>query len=215
MTVLFKKSKLGHERENLPPPLRGFEHINRYVDRKTSVLNAKILPGEFYVTRGHERIVTVLGSCISACIRDTRSHVGGMNHFMLPANQLEPADSLTLNRYGNFAMENLINEILKNGGNRHYLEVKIFGGGKVLRQNFDVGMRNINFAKSYLDNEGLKIVAEDVAGIYPRKVVYDPITGKVKVKLLKQTRTNTLIKREEEYHKSLEVQPVEGDIELF
>ena len=67
-----------------PPSIAGFEHVNRYVDREHGVIAAKILPGEYYVTQEDELITTVLGSCISACIRDKESGMGGMNHFMLP-----------------------------------------------------------------------------------------------------------------------------------
>ena len=136
---------------NAPPPskimqkcLRGFNDINRYWDKTHDTFAAKILPGEYYVTANNEAIVTVLGSCVSACIRDKVFGIGGMNHFMLPINKnmsdIDIAAMSNAGRYGNFAMEKMINDILKNGGTRENLEVKIFGGGRVLKD-----MKNIRY----------------------------------------------------------------------
>ena len=122
----------------------GFAHVNRYFDRLLDHVVVKILPGEYYVTTQGEAVVTVLGSCVSACIRDRRSGIGGMNHFMLPESF--PGEVATANgrgeRYGNIAMEQLVNSVLKAGGDRRELEVKVFGGGRVLAQMTDVGKRN-------------------------------------------------------------------------
>ena len=167
--------------KNLPKPdkpLRGFEGINRFWDRQREIFAAKILPGEYYVTTQDELISTVLGSCVSACIRDPAMRIGGMNHFMLPSGNSESrhVDS-EATRYGNFAMEKLINDILKNGGRREQLEVKVFGGGNVLKNMgaTDIGGGNIRFVREYLKMEGFKIISEDLGDIYPRKVIYDPI----------------------------------------
>ena len=206
----------------MEPVLPGFQAIKRYWDRQRNRIAAKLLPGEFYVTKNRELITTVLGSCVSACIRDPDFAIGGMNHFMLPAN----GDSTTLNiadyrsdaaRYGNYAMEQLINEILKNGGRRHALEIKLFGGGRVLQHmtHSDIGGRNIDFVTKYIAAEGLKIAAQDLGDIYPRKVVYDPYTGKVQVKKLRTMHNDTIVKRETGYMKVLQEEPVSGDIELF
>lgn len=185
------------------------------------VFAAKILPGEFYVSEHGEMIVTVLGSCISACIRDKIHGIGGMNHFMLPVQSLSSnnwgADASSVEtRYGNWAMEYLINEILKRGGSKRNMEVKIFGGGKVLDNVSDVGARNIAFVKDFLEMEGLTIKAEDVGGIFPRKVLYFPDTGAVKVRKMKTTRNDTVLQRERKYRDSLrEEKPSHGDVELF
>ena len=201
--------------------LRGFHDINRYWDRTHETFAAKILPGEYYVTANNEAIVTVLGSCVSACIRDKVFGIGGMNHFMLPINRsvshAEVAAMSNAGRYGNFAMEKMINDILKHGGTRENLEVKIFGGGRVLQnmQSLDIGNGNINFVREYIETENLKLVSEDVGDIFPRKVMYFPLTGKVKVKKLRQMHNNTIIERESTYMSSLEVKPAESDIELF
>lgn len=196
--------------------LAGFSHINRYWDKQNEIISAKILPGQFYVTKENEAIVTVLGSCISACIRDPLSGVGGMNHFMLPADNSGKDTKLSESaRYGNFAMEMLINEILKNGGKKQNLEVKIFGGGKILRNMTDVGERNIEFAITYIKTEGLKLISSDVGSPHPRKVYYFPDSGRVRIKKLRKLHNDTVIERETDYMKDLVKKPVKSDIELF
>ncbi len=136
--------------------------------------NAKILPGEYYVTRSEEVITTVLGSCISACIRDPSAQVGGMNHFMLPEDSssgdgnrwLDPVAGLAT-RYGSHAMESLINELMKLGASRSRFEIKLFGAGRILASVTDVGARNIAFVHEYLKTEGLRALAEDLGDIFP------------------------------------------------
>lgn len=205
----------------LPQVLPGFEHINRYWDARMNLVAAKILPGEFYVSLHGEMIATVLGSCISACIRDRVHGIGGMNHFMLPVQgeyssaQWGVSSVSAPSRYGNWAMEFLINEILKAGGERQNLEVKVFGGGNVLSNMTSVGIRNIEFVKTYLAQEGLQIKASDVGDQFPRKVLYFPDTGAVKVRKLKQTNNNTVVQREKAYIEGIISQPKSGDIELF
>ena len=207
----------GFNRENLPSCWQEFNHINRYWDKTTGMPTAKILPGEFYVTAVNEAITTVLGSCISACIRDPVAGIGGMNHFMLPVKKEREVsnDLSTAARYGNFAMEQMINDILRNGGSRESLEIKIFGGGKVMKAMTDVGKRNIKFVKDYVALEGFRLVAEDVGGLHPRKVVYLPKTGKVMVKKLYNKHNQTIELRDEKYLDQISKSEVESDIELF
>lgn len=202
----------------LPRALHGFGHVKRYWDKSCNRIVAKILPGEVYVTKIDEMITTVLGSCISACIRDPYASVGGMNHFMLPVskdmNMLLEKDNNAA-RYGNFAMEQLINEILKHGGQRQNLEVKLFGGGKVLSHMTDVGKRNIEFALEYVKLEGLKLISDDLGDIYPRKIQYDPMMGNARMKKLRTMHNKTVAEREVAYMHEIEVTPSAGDIELF
>ncbi len=202
-----------------PLVLPGFEHVRRSWNNTYEAYAARLLPGEYYVTLNDEGVYTTLGSCISACIRDRVTGVGGMNHFMLPASLDADgwkATSLSAaTRYGNYAMEHLINVILKNGGSRQNLEVKIFGGGRILANMTDVGMRNIKFVRDYVQTEGLKVVAEDVGDIYPRMVVYFPASGKVRVKRLRSLHNNVIIQEEIRYISTIESKPVGGDIELF
>jgi chemotaxis protein CheD len=206
---------------NIPTALAGFEHINRYWDKTMHVHAAKILPGELYVSLHGEMIVTVLGSCVSACIRDRVRGVGGMNHFMLPeqnehsSERWGSSDISSATRYGNWAMEFLINEILKAGGRRADLEVKVFGGGQVLSNMTDIGQRNVAFVKYYLAKEGLPITAMDAGGLYPRKVLYFPDTGAVKVRKLRTTSNDVIVSRERAYIKDITSKPKEGGVELF
>lgn len=201
-----------------PPPLPGFEHVKRTWNPKYEAYAARIMPGELYVTRRDEGVYTTLGSCISACIRDPLLRIGGMNHFMLPFIK-EMSDGHAWGsaamRYGNYAMEHLINVILSNGGARERLEVKIFGGGRILENMSDVGRQNIAFVREYLKVEGLSIVSEDVGSSYPRIVVYFPATGRVRVKRLRSLHNNTIIQQETSYIDSISSKPVSGDIELF
>ena len=208
---------------NFRPPLAlpGFEHIRRGWNDAHEACSARLLPGEYYVTKSDEGVYTTLGSCISACIRDRVSGIGGMNHFMLPASASADRDSWRstslseATRYGNFAMEHLINEILKNGGQKQNLEVKLFGGGRIMANMTDIGMRNITFAHDYLKTEGLKVVSEDLGDVYPRMVVYFPASGKVRVKRLRSLHTNTIAAQESQYLESIKEKPVSGDVELF
>jgi len=199
--------------------LPGFEHVKRGWNETYGAYSARLNPGEYYVTKNDEAIYTTLGSCISACIRDRVNGVGGMNHFMLPASSDESgwkaAGLGSATRYGNFAMEHLINEILKNGGSRQNLEVKLFGGGRIIANMTDVGLRNISFARDYIETEGLRVTSEDVGDIFPRMVVYFPSSGKVRVKRLRSLHNNTIVEQEKQYLQTIEKKPVSGDIELF
>ena len=122
-------------------------------------------------------------------------------------------DSAT--RYGSFAMEHLINDILKQGGNRNNLEVKLTGGGKIMANMSDVGARNIEFAIEYLQTENLDVIIQDLGDIYPRKVLYYPTTGRLRVKKLRTLHNETLVQREQAYQNELNVQPDSGGVELF
>jgi chemotaxis protein CheD len=190
-----------------------------YYDRTFDIEAAKISPGEYYFTDKNMMIVTVLGSCVSACIRDTVSGIGGMNHFMLPDGAKSDKDNPASEsmRYGTYAMEVLINQLMRNGARRENLEAKIFGGGNVLRSFTTnmVGDRNAEFVKRYLKAEGIRVVSEDLLDIYPRKVYYFPKTGKVMVKKLKQLNNYTLVKREEAYSSKLKTNDVAGEVDLF
>ncbi len=211
---------LKKQRETRSRCLPGFEHINRYWDKVHEVDAAKILPGEFYVTREHELVSTVLGSCVSACIRDVKLGVGGMNHFMLPVEKgaSNSGTNSESARYGNHAMEMLINAILKAGGLKKNLEVKLFGGGRVLASmsKIDVGQQNIDFIRTYVELEKLMVATEDLGDIYPRKVLYFPQTGRVLMKKLRKVHNETLEKREQRYQEKLRQEKIDSDdIELF
>jgi chemotaxis protein CheD len=197
--------------------LPGFENIRRYRNA-TGTLIAKLLPGDYYVTREDEVLDTVLGSCVSACIRNPRLKIGGMNHFMLPrpsGNGNDTWESIAgrATRYGTASMEQLINRILAAGGSRADLEVKIFGGGKVLSSLSDVGNHNVTFVRDFLRQEGLKVSSEDVGDVCPRHVQYFPLTGRVRVRHLNSRQD--IVREEQRYLSGLDKAPVAGEIDLF
>ena len=200
---------------------RTYEEVlapNLYFDRHFNAEAAKILPGEYFVTGRDMVLVTVLGSCVAACIRDRVSGVGGMNHFMLPDNGGDPGNLLGASmRYGSYAMEILINQLIKLGAIRSNLEAKVFGGGQVLRgfSAGNVGERNAEFVLDYLHTENIRIAAQDLLDIYPRKVYYFPQNGRVLVKKLRNQHNNTIVEREQEYVTRITSADVAGDVELF
>lgn len=199
--------------------MRGFEAINRYVDKAQGVVTAKILPGEYYVTDKQEMITTVLGSCISVCIYEQRTGLGAMNHFMLPSsNGNNDADDLMSEsfRYGDVAMERMINDLLKNGADKDKIVFKAFGGGQIIKQMTSVGERNIKFLHKFMVMEGYKLSAVDLGGPHPRKVNFFPKTGKVMVKKLQHMHNDTIAIRETQYKSKIDTPTIEaGDIDLF
>ncbi|PXW96505.1 chemotaxis protein CheD [Sphaerotilus hippei] len=148
----------------------------------------KVLPGEYFVYDEDVLIMTTLGSCIAACLWDRVARIGGLNHFMLPD---AGAGAIDGGRYGSFAMELLINELLKRGANRTTLEAKVFGGGAVISgmNTINVGERNTKFVMEYLATERIPVVSKDVMDVYPRKVCFFPHSGKAMVKRLAPTST--------------------------
>jgi len=189
---------------------------NRYFDRGFATEAAKILPGEYYVADNDMLLVTVLGSCVAACIRDADSGIGGMNHFMLPDDGGRDTVG-TSARYGTYAMEVLINHLLKLGARRSRLEAKVFGGGAVLASlaSSNVGARNAEFVLNFLKTEKIPVVAKDLLDSYPRKVYFFPATGRVLVKKLHRVHNETLFSRERDYKARLTKEPLAGDVELF
>jgi chemotaxis protein CheD len=188
---------------------------NHYRDHHFDSLATKILPGEYYATAGAEVVVTVLGSCVAACIRDPVSGIGGMNHFLLPDNGT--SDVGTSARYGAFAMELLINELLAMGAIRGRLQAKVFGGGNVIAGMVinDVGRRNAEFVEQYLSREGIPVVARDLMGSLPRKVYFFPETGEVLVKKLRSVKNDTILMRERSLRDVVARESTSGGIELF
>lgn len=174
---------------------------------------AKVLPGEYYVSNEDVVIMTVLGSCIAACIWDSRLRIGGMNHFMLPEGGAD-----TSGRYGSYAMELLINQLVKMGSSREYMQAKVFGGGAVISgfTTMNVGERNTKFVMDYLATERIPVVSKDVLDIYPRKVVFFPVTGKAMVKRLAHAHPETLESQERQGLATKVVQSTSGgSVDLF
>ncbi len=176
----------------------------------------KIGPGDHYVTRSpDEMILTVLGSCVAACIRDPVAGVGGMNHFMLPESASGNWGTASASlRYGNFAMERLINDLLCRGGRRGRLEVKVFGGAAMNEGGTDVGLRNAEFVETYLQAEGLAITARHLRGRHARRIHYFPLTGRVQLREL-QIEVSDVRVAEAGYQAAIKSKPSAGSIELF
>ncbi len=174
----------------------------------------KVLPGEYFVSSEDMMIMTVLGSCISACIWDGRVRAGGMNHFMLPDG--DSADGF--GRYGAYAMELLINQMIKIGARRETMQAKVFGGAQVMAgfTSLNVGERNTQFVFDYLSTEHIAVVSQDVLDIHPRKVCFLPVTGKALVKRLAHTHPETLVVEERKGNAvTLAKSTAGGSIDLF
>lgn len=161
-----------------------------YKDHHFQYDAVKVLPGEYFVSNEDLVIMTVLGSCIAACIWDGTVRAGGMNHFMLPDG--DSADGF--GRYGSYAMELLINEMLKMGARRETMQAKVFGGAQVMHgfTTMNVGERNTKFVLDYLQTERIPVVSQDVLDIHPRKVCFFPVMGKALVKRLAHSHPETL-----------------------
>ncbi|WP_245434147.1 chemoreceptor glutamine deamidase CheD [Pseudolabrys taiwanensis] len=189
----------------------------RIFDAQAQAWMVKVFPGEYYVTKKpDELLVTVLGSCVAACIRDPIAHIGGMNHFMLPHhNSGNWGQDSRSARFGNFAMEKLINELIKAGADRNRMEVKVFGGGNVTDTSNAIGSENAEFVLRYLEAEGFRCAAQDLGGSLPRRIHYYPSTGRVVRKLLGTSDTFTVNREERDYGKRLLSQKTTGDIQLF
>lgn len=187
-----------------------------YFEHKFNKNAAKILPGEYLVTGEDLLLVTILGSCVAACIWDDQRQIGGMNHFLLPDTEAAGAVSESA-RYGGFAMEILVNELLKAGASRRDLQAKVFGGGNVLQAftKTAVGTRNAEFVREYLAAEKIPVIAEDLEGIHPRKVHFFPQSGRVMVKRLPHAHETAVVQEEKAYCSRLASQQVTGDVELF
>jgi chemotaxis protein CheD len=208
-----------HTRRLEAPEADHFASVTRrYRDPRFDAIAVKVFPGEHFVTANpDEMLVTILGSCVSACIRDPLAGVGGMNHFMLPEAMGGGWDTASGSmRYGNVAMERLINDVLKQGGVRQRLEIKVFGGGNVMKgATSNIGHRNADFVETYLVAENLPITAHHLRGSLPRRVHYFPSTGRVMLLELRRTEEEAVVRSEGLYKSKIQVEPISGSAELF
>lgn len=206
------------------PRSRG-EGFQELAPRPNGQCAIRILPGGYFVTTvPHFMMMTLLGSCVSACLRDPITGFSGMNHFMLPVN---PFSRLTQNsdalRFGNHAMEVLVNELLASGAPRERLEAKVFGGADMGLSNDDatnIGLDNAEFVMQYLQREDIKILSKDLGGKQPRKVHFYPTTGKVKMRLLDRPDVKSIITEEKSFRDKIRNNPPrpivdDDDVELF
>jgi chemotaxis protein CheD len=193
---------------------REYEARTFYYDSVFKTDAVKLLPGEYYVHDADDLVLmTVLGSCVAACLFDRTARLSGMNHFMLP-------DGGSAGRYGLYAMELLINELMKRGARRERLEAKVFGGGQVMRNfsTMNVGEQNVKFVEQFLAAERITIVSHDVLDIYPRKVCLFPGSARALCKKLASTQSDVIATEENLYRGRLSGQPAAatvGSVELF
>lgn len=207
------------ERRNQADPLQVSEYYSgarRFFNKAHNCYVVKIFAGDCVVSdKNDEMLATILGSCVSACVRDPVASVGGMNHFLLPGSDNVDMQSSDSARYGVFAMESLINGLLKMGAQKDRLEFKVFGGGNVINNSARIGSKNAAFIRSFLKREGYSIIAEDLEGNYPRSIHYYPTTGKVMLRKLQRKEDMIIAEQEKKYSTSINTKPIEGDIELF
>lgn len=192
----------------------------RYYDPKLGAWIEQVNQGQVSVTtEGNVVYSTILGSCIAACVRDPLAKVGGMNHFLLPVstNDVPRSDATSMElRYGNYSMEVLINEVLKRGGRRERMEIKLFGGGNVMARvsSMNIGHRNADFIEEFVRLEGLNLISSDVRGVHARRVQYFPITGRARMMTIVDVDNETIFRNEMKNRPRAEKAP-SGDIELF
>ena len=190
-----------------------------YYDEALQTHAFRLLPADYRVTDQPIALVTLLGSCVAACIYDPAIGVGGMNHFMLPDSQPNSmaARGDVSARYGAHAMELLINDLLKRGARRSRLQAKVFGGGNVLRgfTSDPIGTRNARFVLDYLAAENIPVLAQDLGDVHPRKVCFFVQTGRALVRHLPLTRDAEIVKSERALYGRLTRTPVAGSVELF
>jgi len=206
-----------HRRAGGGRPNRRVDGFDRYFDAELGVPAVRLRPGECYVAESRdEMIVTVLGSCVAACVRDPETGIGGMNHFMLAESETGEWGGVSqAMRYGNHAMESLINAILRTGCPRARLEIKVFGASSLGAGGARVGEANQTFVRRYLAYEGLSAAAEDLGGGRPRRIHYLPGIGRVKRLFLAPTEGAAIASGETAYRRRLRTPAPAGDIDLF
>ncbi len=194
---------------------------DHYYDRALQTHAVRLMPADYRVSDQSIALVTLLGSCVAACLYDPLVRVGGMNHFMLPGSsgttRNDIADGDMSARYGAHAMELLINDLLKRGASRSRLLAKVFGGGNVLSgfHTDPIGTRNAKFVLQYLSAERIPVVAQDLGETQPRKVCFFVQTGRTLVRRLPSTRDDEIVRAERAYYGTINRAPVRGSVELF
>jgi chemotaxis protein CheD len=199
---------------SLPKVLPGFENNHCFWEPKWQRYTVKVLPGEFYISKEDIVLSTVLGSCISVCIYDPLLDFGGMNHFMLPASSVQDDIERPL-RYGLFAMEQLINGMMKNGCKRENMQIKVTGGGAMISGLISIGAQNIDFIKKYIEEENLQLISIDLGGDQARRVAYFPKPGRMLGKKLSLLDDQHLITQESTYRTNVDKSLDDTEIELF
>lgn len=199
-----------------PSVLAGFTHFHHWWDNQWGRYTVKIAPGELYVANDDIVLTTVLGSCVSACLYDPIAGVGAMNHFMLPDGGNHNDQVSRLARFGSYAMDQLLNEMLKVGCRKEDIQVKVTGGGNIIGGAANIGIKNTQFVIDYLRDDGLNILSADLGGSRARKVVFIPKEGgRLLVRKLDKQENNVLIDEEKRYQDTVEHTLDDSDVELF
>ena len=178
-------------------------NVTRFHDSTTGLDIVQVMPGTLYATSSGECITTILGSCISVCLRDPLSNIGGLNHFMLPGSRPDNDKSSETNNYGQFAMAQLISKMESLGANTNRFDAKIFGGGSMFPNDQEIGARNIEFATDHLRELGIEITSQDVGLNCSRRIRFFTDTGKVMVKRLRSLHNKHISNQEIDYEKYL------------
>lgn len=189
----------------------------RYYNRAFGADTIKVFLGDRAISdRADVMMATTLGSCVSACVHDPVRGIGGMNHFLLPdLPESEMHGDGVAARYGSVAMERLINDLLAQGAERRRLQVKLFGGARVIESSYDIGGMNSRFAINYVRVEGLILAGHDLGGAAARRIHYFPHSGRALRRMLNPTTVVDTIKQERHFMSTLRRGPIEGDVELF
>ena len=183
--------------------------MNSYFDNHFNKKIITIYPGEFYTSNDNEMISTVLGSCISIALFDSEKKIGGLNHFML-AKDTSIEDDRESNRlmgkFGEYAMELLLKDVLQKGAKLENLQAKVFGGSNVFnlpaKTGAQVGEVNIKFAFDYLKQKKIPVVTSNTGGTAPRKIFFDPISSKVYLKYIQNRNVDAQLESKEEAYLS-------------
>ena len=144
-----------------------------------------LYPSNLIVKKNEGKVLTVLGSCVSVCLIDLVNKIGGINHFMLPYWN---GVGLASPKYGNIAIEKLIGEMIKMGAKKENIKAKVFGGANQTNSTLNIGLRNCEVAFELLNKFNIKVVSKSVGGEVGRKIVFDIITGEVRMKYVGNTK---------------------------
>lgn len=178
-------------------------NVNRFHDSSSGLDIVQVMPGALYVSNKGECITTILGSCISVCLRDPVAGIGGLNHFMLPGLETDCDKDSDTNNYGQFSMTQLIEKMEALGARSYRCDAKVFGGGNMFPNDQEIGARNIEFSTKYLKDMGIEVTSKDVGLSYSRRIRFFTDTGKVMVKRLRSLHNKHISEQQTDYKNSL------------
>ena len=212
----------GEDKMTIEPPLLMYDHNSgdRYWDPVRAAYVTRITPGRFVLARGAEAVVTRVGVGMCVCARDPGAGIGGLAHFILPAgheidNRWDGTAVSAMMRYGNVAMEYLVTAVCKAGGERHRIELMIFGGARLAGHLDGVADRHIEFIHAYAETEKMPIVNQDIGDDYAREVAVYPGVGTAQVSTLTHTAAEAILANEVNHMNAIESASRSGEVILF